>query len=79
MHVQNLSMSGIGFAFQGPCPFMVGDRVKLKFALHDKGLSEIGVKGIVRHITGNHVGCEFTSQIEGLGALRSFLKEKPQI
>jgi hypothetical protein len=79
MHVLNLSMNGIGFTFQGPCPFLLGDRVKLRFTLDDGGLSEISVTGIVRHITRNFVGCEFTSQVEGLGALRSFLTEKPRI
>ena len=76
MHVINISMNGIGFTLQKPCKFSVGDQLELNFALDDDNRSEIEVIGIIRHITGNHVGCEFNSKIENKVALRSYLNSR---
>ena len=73
MRVINLSMNGIGFTLQKPCKFSVGDQLELNFALDDDNRSEIEVIGIVRHITGNDVGCEFNSKIENKVAFQSYL------
>jgi hypothetical protein len=68
-------MKGIGFTVQRSDTFSVGDQLELNFALDDDNQSEITVAGTIRHITGNNVGCEFTSKIENLVALKSYLKD----
>jgi hypothetical protein len=75
IQVINLSMKGIGFTVQRSDAFSVGDQLELNFALDDDNQSEINVAGTIRHITGNHVGCEFTSKIENLVALKSYLND----
>lgn len=75
MQIMNLSMSGIGFTVQGSDAFSVGDQLELNFALDDDKQSEFEVEVIVRHITDNKVGCEFTSKIENLVALKSYLND----
>lgn len=75
MQVINLSLNGIGFTLQNQCKFSVGDQLELNFALDDDNQSEIEVIGIVRHITGNDVGCEFNSIIENKVAFQSYLND----
>lgn len=75
MQVINLSMNGIGFTVQGSDIFSVGDQLKLNFSLDDDKQSEIEVAVIVRHTTDNNIGCEFTSKIENLIALKAYLND----
>ena len=73
MQVINLSANGIGITVQESDTFSVGDQLELNFALDDDKQSDIKVAVIVRHITDNNVGCEFTSKIKNSIALQAYL------
>jgi hypothetical protein len=60
MQVLNLSMSGIGFITQTFNTLSVDDRIRMNFILDDKKQSIVKKEGVVRHVYGNSVGCEFT-------------------
>jgi hypothetical protein len=74
MIVIDISMNGIGFVNNSLNALSVGDEIKLNFILDDNEESEIEVIGIVRHATGNKVGCEFAAHIKNRNALELYLK-----
>ena len=60
MQVLNLSIGGIGFSTRTFNAVSVGDRIRMNFILDDNKQSIVRKEGVVRHVFGNYVGCEFT-------------------
>jgi hypothetical protein len=73
MRIIDISINGIGFVNNSLNALSVGDEIKLNFILDDNEESEIEVTGIVRHATGNNVGCELTTPIKNRKALEQYL------
>ncbi|MGD9022490.1 MAG: PilZ domain-containing protein [Deltaproteobacteria bacterium] len=75
--VKDISSTGIGFATVTVHNLRKGDKVRLRFTLDDRNLSEVTKTAIVKWVgKANRVGCEFcdlTHLEQGSRALRCYL------
>jgi len=61
IRINNLSRNGIGFKFLDNQDIRVKDRFRVKFALDNTARSVIQKEVVVRSVTDEFVGCQFTS------------------
>jgi hypothetical protein len=73
MIVEDISQAGIGFRVTGFEYFKKDDLLKATFTLDDKMKSGIALKGAVRHIRGNFIGCRILHIPEGQRAFGFYL------
>jgi hypothetical protein len=73
MKVKNISQSGIGFAVHGRHRLKVGDAIKVKFKLDDRSHSDIEKDVIVRRVSSDYLGCEFSCRVQFDKALGFYL------
>ena len=59
MLVENVSLTGIGFAVSAPHNLIKGAEVRVKFRLDDANRSEIEKDVVVRVVKDKYLGCEF--------------------
>ena len=58
--VDNISRTGIGFTIKSPHHIELGDTLEVKISLDNKQRSTITKQVIVRRISNNYIGAEFT-------------------
>ncbi len=57
----NISFKGIGFAVRGIHAIDIGHKGCIDFTLDNKKSTRLKKDIIVRNVTGNHIGCEFST------------------
>lgn len=60
MTVVNLTLGGCGLLASNEPALNQGDWIKLVFKLDDAKRTEIKRNAVVRRVTGNYIGCQFT-------------------
>lgn len=61
--IKDLSKGGIGFSVSGTHGVKVGQKLLLKFALDDRKQTPVQKQAVVRSVSKNRIGCEFSSTL----------------
>lgn len=61
--VENISRTGIGFTLKSSIDIELGDVLEVKIILDNKQRTKITKQVIVRRISNNHIGAEFTTPV----------------
>ena len=62
MTVTNISQGGAGITLSDVHELQIGCLLKISFNLDDRKKTPIEKKAIIRSITGNYIGCQFTDK-----------------
>ena len=62
--VENISRTGMGFTLKSPVHIEIGDSLEIKIKLDNKKRTNITKQVIVRQISNNYIGAEFTTPVD---------------
>jgi uncharacterized Zn finger protein len=62
--VKNISRTGMGFTLKSPIHIELGDTLEVKIRLDNKKRTKITKQVIVRRISNNYIGAEFTTPVD---------------